>query len=98
MYGTRAAADGWQSEYSNTLRRRGFVQGSASACIFHHPARELYSSVHGDDFTTAGAKEDLDWFEAQLEAAYELRKGGRLGPGPNDDKTGRILNRVVRWT
>ena len=24
-------------------------------------------------------------------------KLGRLGPGPNDDKEGRILNRVVRW-
>ena len=30
--------------------------------------------------------------------AYELRKGGRLGPGDCDEKEGRILNRIVRWT
>ena len=98
MYGTRAAAEGWQSEYSSTMIELGFVQGSASPCVFFHPKRQLRSSVYGDDFTTAGAKADLDWFETALEAKYELRKGGRLGPGPEDEKEGRILNRVVRWT
>ena len=29
MYGTQRAADGWQSEYSGTLRGLGFAQGSA---------------------------------------------------------------------
>ena len=24
--------------------------------------------------------------------------GGRLGPGPNDDKEATVLNRVIRWT
>ena len=56
------------------------------------------SSVHGDDFTTAGAKPDLDWFESELEAKYELRKRGIIGPGKDDDKEGRVFNRVVRWT
>ena len=54
--------------------------------------------MHGDDFTTAGAKPDLNWFEKELEARYELRKGGRIGPGEHDDKEGRVLNRVARWT
>ena len=76
----------------------GFVQGLASPCMFYHPQRRLIASVHGDDFTTAGAKVHLDWFENQLEVVYELSKGGRLGPGPGDDKEGLILNRVVRWT
>ena len=98
MYGTRAAAKGWQSEYTSTLKRLGFRQGSASACVFHHPERRLVCSVHGDYFTTAGSKTSLDWFEKELEATYELRKGGRMGPGAEDEKEGRILNRVVRWT
>ena len=55
-------------------------------------------SVHGDDFTTVGSKKDLDWFRQQLEGKYELKEGARLGPGQADDKEGRILNRVVRWT
>ena len=98
MYGTQAAADGWQQEYSSTMVSLGFRQGVACPCVFWHESRSLVSSVHGDDFTTAGAKPDLDWFETALEAKYELRKGGRIGPGPTDDKEGRVLNRVVRWT
>ena len=54
--------------------------------------------MHGDGFTTGGAKPDLDWLEAQLESKYELRKGGRIGPGKDDDKEGRVLNRIIRWT
>ena len=76
----------------------GFTQGVACPCVFHHREQSLVCSVHDDDFTTAGAKPDLDWFETELEARYELRRGGRIGPGGNDEKEGRVLNRVVRWT
>ena len=55
-------------------------------------------SVHGDDFTTAAAKPDLDWFESELEAKYGLLKSGRIDPGKSDDKEGRVLNCAVRWT
>ena len=41
---------------------------------------------------------ELDWFERQLEAKYELSKGGRFGPGSQDLKEGRVLNRIIRWT
>ena len=98
MYGTRRAAEGWQDECSGTLLSLGFVKGLASPCVFHHPEKRLTTSVHGDDFTTTGPKVHLDWFEHQREAVYELSKGGRLGPGLEDDKEGLILNRVVRWT
>ena len=51
MYGTQRADDGWQSEYSGTLRGLGFALGAASACVFRHKERQLVCSVHGDDFT-----------------------------------------------
>ena len=99
MYGTRAAADGWQQEYARTLTEDlGFKQGAASPCVFVHPERRLTCSVHGDDFTTGGPKNQLDWFEKALEDHYELKRGGRLGPGPKDDREATVLNRVVRWT
>ena len=98
MYGTQAAADGWQQEYSQTLIDLGFRPGVASSCVFRHEDRSLVTSVHGDDFIIAGAKPDLDWFESELEARYELRKGGRTGPGDQDDKEGRVLNQVARGT
>ena len=79
MYGTRGAADGWQEEYSTTLVGLGFIQGLASPCVFRHPVRSLDCTVHGDDFTTVGAKEDLDWFEGEMAKHYEMTSGGRLG-------------------
>ena len=75
MYGTRAAADGWQQEYSGFLRSIGFTQGVACPCLFVDSKRQLAISVHGDDFTTAGPKHQLDWFEAALAERYERSKG-----------------------
>jgi len=98
MYGTRAAADGWQEEYSTSLIAMGFVQGTSCTTIFHHPSRSLKCTVHGDDFTCLGPRSSMTWFEEQLGAKYEYTCGGRLGPGPTDDKEGMILNRVVRWS
>ena len=85
-------------EYSGTLKLLGFTVGEASACTFWHADKRLRCSVYGDDFTTAGPKCNLDWFKKELERHYELIEGARLGPGPEDDKEGRVLNRVVRWT
>ena len=98
MYGTRPAADGWHSEYSGTMEDLGFIIGVSSACVFRHPGLHLVSSVHGDDFTTAGPKSSLDKFVSDLKAKYELKEAARLGPAKEDDKEARILNRVVRWT
>ena len=98
MYGTQAAADGWQQEYAGYMIEIGFVQGAASPCVFTHPSWHIMTSVHGDDFTSCGTKRALDWLESKLEARYELRKGGRLGPGANDSKEITVLNRVIRWT
>ena len=98
MYGTRAAANGWQQEYSGYTRSIGFVQGEASPCIFTHPSRGIACSVHGDDFTSTGEKRELDWLESMLEARYLFRKDGRLGSGDDDVKELTVLNRILRWT
>ncbi len=99
MYGTRAAADGWQEEYSSFLvQNMGFCQGLSSPCVFRHPSKQLVVSVHGDDFTIAGACEDIDWFDAVIQEHYECTLQPRIGPGPEDAREGLVLNRVVRWT
>jgi hypothetical protein len=97
MYGTRPAADGWQEEYSTALVRMGFEQGMASPNVFRHTARKISCSVHGDDFTSSGPADALDWLEASIAAEYEISVGPRLGPGPNDAKQARALNRVITW-
>jgi len=99
MYGTRAAADGWQEEYSTFLvETLKFSQGTASPCVFRHTSRAMVMTVHGDDFTTVGPKEDLDWLEKQMQEHYELTIQPRMGPGPGDAKEAVILNRIIRWT
>ena len=97
MYGTRPAADGWQEEYSTFLVRLGFRQGMASPNVFHHEARGIACSVHGDDFTSSGPADALDWLEGAIGEEYEIAIAPRMGPGPGDAKEGRVLNRVVTW-
>ena len=97
MYGTRMAADGWQEEYSMLLIRLGFEQGKACPNVFFHRSRDISCSVHGDDFTSSGPADALDWLEAEVGREYEITVGPRLGPGPHDAKEARALNRVVRW-
>ena len=98
MYGTRAAADGWHNECSRTLEEMGFLRGDASACVFRQADRRLVASVHGDDFCVCGPKRQLDWMRDEMRKRYELTENGRLGPGKNDDKEVKILNRIARWT
>ena len=97
MYGTRMAADGWQEEYSTMLIRLGFCQGDACPNVFYHAVKKIVCSVHGDDFTSSGPANALDWLEKSIGEEYEITIQPRIGPGPQDAKEGRALNRVIRW-
>ena len=97
MYGTRAAADGWQEECSTVMVKLGFAQGDASPNVFRHYAKQITTSVRGDGFTSSGPEDALDLLETALAEHYELTIAPRMGPGPNDAKEGRVLNRVIRW-
>ena len=71
IYGTRAAADGWQEGYSNFLVSIGFRQGETSANVFHHVSRGITNCVHGDDFTSSGPADALDLIEGAITGKYE---------------------------
>jgi hypothetical protein len=98
MYGTRDAAQNWEAEYTSFMTQVGFSQGKYSPCVFHHKERGIRSVIHGDDFTLLGRSEDLDWFRERISSKYEVKFRGRLGPDNEDDKSIRILNRIVEWT
>ncbi len=97
MYGTRSAADGWQEEYSTFLVSLGFKQGNACPNTFYHEQRQIATSVHGDDFTSSGPANALDWLEESIAENYEITVAPRMGPGEGDAKEGRVLNRIIRW-
>ena len=63
------------------VEKLGFSQGLACPCIFVQESKDIVVTVHGDDFTAVGPKSSLDWYEDQLKSLYELKVGGRLGPG-----------------
>ena len=39
----------------------------------------------------------MDWFRKQTKYIFETKSKARLGPYWHDDKSVRILNRIVEW-
>ena len=75
----------------------GFVKGKSCPCIFWHKEKDVRVVVHGDDFTVLGYAKDLDWFRKTIVERVEVKFRGRIGPAKHDDKSIRLLNRVICW-
>ena len=95
MYGTRDAAQGWETAYCTALKRLGFVRGIASPCLFIHPTRNVKVCVHGDDFLSVGSKADNEWFRSGLLQEFEGKLKGVLKAAGDEV---RVLNRILRRT
>ena len=95
MYGTRDAAQGWENAYRAALEAMEFKRGRASPCVFSHAGRQVFLTVHGDDFLATGSASSLSWFERTLLTTFEGKVKGRLQK-PGDEL--RILNRIARRT
>ena len=97
MYGTLDAAEHWAEHYAGVLRDAGFRQGKASPCHFYHAAHDVWILVHGDDFFCVGRKAGLQHVHKTLAAEYEL-KIQTIGPQPGDDKSMKVLGRIIIYT
>jgi hypothetical protein len=97
MYGTRDAAQNWECSYVGAMIEMGFKRGVAIPCLFHNEEWNVRVAVHGDDFTTLGSEEGLNWFQKEVKRKFEVKVRGRIGPGNNDEKEIRLLNRVFEW-
>ena len=98
MYGTRDAAQNWECAYAEFMLSIGFKRGIATPCAFLHEGRDVRVVVHGDDFTVLGYGKDLDWFRGMIQGTFEVKFRGRIGPADEDQKSIRVLNRVIEWT
>ena len=98
LQGTRDAAQNWEEEYSSYVISLGFARGKSTPCIFYHKARNVRLSVHGDDFTLLGSDKELDWFRSAISKKFDVKFRGRLGPGSDDLKSIKVLNRIIEWT
>ena len=98
LQGTRDAAQNWEHEYMEAMQELGFKVGRISPCTFWHPNKEIRAVVHGDDFTLLADEDKLDWFRREISKKLEVKFRGRNGPDSGDDKSIRVLSRVVTWT
>ena len=96
--GTRDAAQNWEEEYRVIMESLGFQSGRITPCTFWHAARDIRAVVHGDDFTIMADEQQLDWFRPEISNKFDAKFRGRIGPDITDDKSTRILNRIVTWT
>ncbi len=62
------------------------------------PRGEKFEAVvHGYDSTLLGTENELGWCRNMPNKRYDVNIRGRLGPDRGDEKSIRILNRVVSW-
>ena len=93
--GTRDARAIWEDTFRTVLEAADFKSGIASPCIFYHAKRDLTCAVHGDDFTTLGNDENLDWFQQVMEKAFEIKVSGHIDAGCEGPNEIRILKIVL---
>ena len=91
MDGNRNTVPQWLSLVSNMASHAHvyFGMGPDRWCPV---CTAMTSQLQEPSLTSTGSR------QRSRPAKYELRKGGRIGPGKDDDNEGRVLNRVVRWT
>ena len=95
MYGCRDAAALWEAHYSRVLVASGFVKGRASPCCYHHPGKQIWMVVHGDDFITVCDKPGMDFVKNVLEKEYAI-KSSVIGSDPKDLKEMKALGRIIK--
>ena len=105
LYGTRDAAMHWQECVAEHLKKNGFQRSSAYPSLYHHVERDISTLIHGDDYVSVGAKQQLAWLKTELESAFEI-KTELVGNNKNDPEVkqeAKILNRIIKsdgegWT
>ena len=61
------------------LSLRWVSEEDSNPCCFHHREKNISVVVHGDNFTALGGKIELEWYEAGLKDALEIKIKCHLG-------------------
>ena len=98
LYGMRKAAAGWEDNYAGRLESVGFRRGIGAPTVFYNPKTGVRVVVHGDDFTFAGVRGELEKMRRRMAEWYEVKERGIMGSDEGELKEVVILGRTVRWT
>ena len=69
----RKAASGWEEDYAKKLINEGFRRGIGAPTVFYNEKTQVRLVVHGDDFTFAGVKVELEKMRINASATTALR-------------------------
>ena len=95
-YGSRDAAANWEKTREELLTRIGFTTRESNPCVLHRKERDLAVLVHGDDYFSSGAVEDLRRMKNKIAEKLSL-KMTVIGWEEGEKKEVQFLNRVVRY-
>ena len=62
-----------KEEVAKEMKGWGFSRGKYNPCLYFHKARGLRTFLHGDDFATVGAIENVSWLKDLLEKRFEIK-------------------------
>ena len=62
----------------------------------HIKEEDIIATVHGDDITIGGERSAVESLIRMISKQYEIKKQV-IGEEPDHEKSGRILNRVIKW-
>ena len=66
--------------------------------MFYNAKTGVRAVVHGDDFTFAGTRRELEGIRRRMREWYEVKDRGIMGSGGDEIQEVEILGRSVRWT
>ena len=74
------------------------TRGIACPCVRQGcmKGKHVVASVHGDDITIGGERSAVEFLIKMKSSTYEIKEQV-IGEDADLEKSGRILNRVVKW-
>ena len=99
MYGTKDAAQCFDSYCERTMDKLDHNIGVFNQCLYKHLVKDVSALRHGDDFATLATWTQIAEFKEDLSEHFLVKHIGTLGPRPQllDVCEVRFLNRVIRW-
>jgi hypothetical protein len=73
LYRTRDAALNWQQTLADHFVICGFFRGVGHASAFHHDEQTSWMHGHGDDSSSVGPSDSLDWLQRVLGKQYKIK-------------------------
>ena len=96
MYGTKGAAQCFDSYCERTMEILDYNIGVFNPCLYKHPVKHVSVLRHGDDFATLATRTHIEEFKEHLSKHLLVKHFSTLGPLLDSSEV-RFLNRVIRW-